>query len=256
MWVRGSPELGIVLFDYDVSGGGAVANRLVTGFKGALQADAHRGYNALDKESLLLLGCLMHSRRRFHKAWVLGKKKPGIAQEALMMFQFIYRKEEEYKNKGLTPHQRKECRDAEVGPSMQAIKQWCGWQVEKVPPKSPIGNALNYFLNEYTELTAFLENGRYEIDNGWVERVIKRFSVGRKNWMFSDTVEGAKASSLLYSLTLTAKLNGKNPFEVMTQILRQLPLAETIEDYEKLAGLLLSKANPLSCHKKEGALIH
>ena len=172
------------------------------------------------------------------------------------MFKFLYDKEEQYKKKGLTPSERKYWRDLEIAPSMEEIKKWCGWQVEKVPPKSPIGNALNYFLNEYTELSAFLKEGRYEMDNGWVERVIKRFAVGRKNWLFSDSVAGAKASSTLYSLALTAKLNGKNPFDVMVEILKQLPFAETIEDYERLADLLLSEPNPSSCHKKEGALIH
>ena len=256
MWVRGSPERGIVLFDYDTSGGGAVAKRLVIGLEGALQADAHRGYNALDREHLLLLGCMLHARRRFHEAWLVGKKKPGIASEALALFKFIYEKEEQYKKRGLTPEQRKEWRDKEIGPSLAEIKKWCGWQLEKVLPSSPIANALKYFINEYTELTAFLADGRYEIDNGWVERVIKRFAVGRRNWLFCDTVGGAKASSILYSLALTAKLNEKNPYLVMVEILKALPLAKTIDDYERLADLLLSKVNPLSCQKKEGALIN
>lgn len=71
MWARGSPELGIVLFDYDVSGGGQVAKNLMSDFKGALQGDTHRGYRAFDRKYLLLLGCLMHARRRFHKAWLV-----------------------------------------------------------------------------------------------------------------------------------------------------------------------------------------
>ena len=93
------------------------------------------------------------------------------------------------------------------------------------------------------------------MDNGWVERQIKRFAIGRKNWIFSDTVDGAKGSSVLYSLTLTAKLNGKDPFKAMTEILTKLPHAKTIDDYEKLTEILLSPVNPLSCLKKEGALI-
>jgi len=255
MWVRGSPEKGIVLFDYHVSGGGQVAKGLVTGFKGALQGDAHRGYNALERESLLLLGCMMHSRRRFHKAWLLGKKQPGIAADGLSMFRFLYDKEEDYKTRGLTPAQRQEWRDKEIAPSLEEIKKWCGWQKEKVLPSSPIGNAVNYFINEYEELSSFLKDGRYEIDNGWVERVIKRFAIGRKNWLFSDTIEGAKTSALLYSLTLTAKLNGKDPFKVMTEIFKQLPQAKTTADYENLTQLLLSNETPNSCIKKEGALI-
>lgn len=252
MWARGSPERGIVLFDYDPSGGGKVAKRLTAGFKGALQADAHRGYGALDPTDLLLLGCMMHSRRRFHDAWLIGNKKPGLASEALAMFKWLYDKEEGYKKQGLTPAERKAIRDLEIGPSLEAMKEWSESKLAQVPKSSPLGNALNYFVAEYTELTAFLADGRYEIDNGWVERTIRKFAIGRNNWLFCDTVEGAEASSLLYSLAITAKLNGKNPFEVMTEIFSKLPDAKTADDYERLAGLLLSPANPLSCRKKEG----
>ena len=256
MWVRGSPEKGIVLFDYHPSGGGAVAKNLLTGFSGAVQADAHRGYYALDRKKLHLMGCMMHARRRFHKAWLLGKKQPGIAADALSMFKFIYDKEARYKKQSLTPKERKEWREKEVGPSLIEMKKWFGWQLAKVPPKSPIGNALKYFINEFEELTAFLRDGRYEIDNGWVERQIKRFAVGRKNWLFSATTEGANASSLLYSLVLTAKLNQKDPFKIMVEVLKKIPSAESIEDYEEIAELFLSEDNPNSCRKKEGALIH
>ena len=252
MWARGSPERGIVLFDYDPSGGGKVARQLMTGFRGALQADAHRGYAALDRESILLLGCLMHSRRRFHEAFLCAEKKPGLASEALAMFSWLYSKEEKYKKADLAPGERKLIRDKEIAPSLEAMKQWVESKLPKVPKSSPIGNALNYFLAEYSELTAFLSDGRYEMDNGWLERMIRKFTIGRNNWLFCDTVEGAHASGLLYSLSITAKLNGKDPFKVMTEILSKLPEAKTSEDYESLTELLLSPVKRLSCHKKEG----
>ncbi|MCB9026147.1 MAG: IS66 family transposase [Bdellovibrionaceae bacterium] len=255
MCVRGSPELSIVLFDYDVSSGGGVAKRLVTGYKGALQANAHKGYGTLERHNLTLLGCMMHSRRRFYKAWLEAKKQPGIASEGLAMFKFLYDKEEAYKKMNSTPQERKKWRDKEIAPSMEAIKQWCEWKFKEVLPSSTIGNALSYFINEYDVLRGFLKDGRYEIDNGWVERVIKRFAIGRKNWLFYNTVEGAKSSSVLYSLVLTAKLNGKDPFKVMAEIFKKLTDAETIDDYEILAELLLTASNLQSCHKKEGALI-
>jgi transposase len=250
MWVRGSPEKGIVLFDYDISGSGRVAKKLVTGFTGTLQSDAHKGYEGFDQKSILRLGCMMHSRRRFHKAWLVGKKKPGIASQTLSAIKFIYDKEETYKN--LTPERRKYSRDEEIAPSMLALKQWCEQNISKVPKSSELGNALHYFINEYDELTSFLKDGRYEIDNGWVERTIRKFAIGRNNWLFCDTVEGAQASSMLYSLVITAKLNGKDPFEVLTEIFTRLPFAKTLEDYEQLVQLLLSPPNTLSCHKKEG----
>jgi len=257
MWARGSPELGIILFDYDQSGSGRVAKRLTQGFNGALQADAHPGYDQLQGKDLILLGCLMHSRRRFYHAWIKVKKnKASIAYEGLKYFQWIYKLEAEFKEQAVSPHQRKIIRDKEIRPRMEGLKRWCEDQLLRVPKTSDIGNALNYYITQYEELISFLKNGRFEIDNGWVERQIRRFAIGRKNWIFSDTVDGANASALLYSLTLTAKLNGKNPYEVMVEIFKRLPKASTLEDYEELTNLLLVDYNPNSCRKKEGALIH
>lgn len=254
MWVRGSPERGIVLFDYNVSEGGAIAKQLMEGYSGALQADAHKGYGALEKQNLILLGCMMHARRRFYKAWIEAKKQKGLASEGLAMIKWIYDKEETYKEKGLSPSERKEIRDQEIAPSMEAIRQWCEYNRPKVLPKSSIGNAIGYFLNEYEELSAFLKDGRYEIDNGWVERQIKKYAIGRKNWVFADSEKGAHATSILYSIALTIKLNGKNPFEVLVKIFENLPKAQTVDDYQKLVDLMLSPPST-SCLKKEGALI-
>lgn len=240
MWARGSPELGIVLFDYDISGGGKVAERLIAGFSGAMQSDAHRGYNRLD-ELIFRLGCMMHSRRKFHEAWISVQKKPGLADNALKMIKKLYKFEEAYKLQSLSAEQRYEARLKEVKPYMEKIQSWCQDKKLKVLPASPLGIAIDYYLDEYDKLTGFLSDGRYEIDNGWIERAIRKYAIGRNNWLFCDTVEGAKASSLFYSLVITAKLNDQDPFEVMVQILTELPRAETIEDFEKLAALLVRK---------------
>jgi transposase len=183
MWVRGSPERGIILFDYNISEGGAIAKSLMEGYEGALQADAHRGYGALEKRHLTLLGCLMHSRRRFYKAWLAAKKAKGLASEGLALIKWLYDKEESYRERNLTPEERKYWRDLEIAPSMLEIKKWCEYHQSKVLPQSPIGNAINYFINEYEELSAFLKDGRYEMDNGWTERQIKKYAIGRKNWV-------------------------------------------------------------------------
>ena len=240
MWVRGSPELGIVLFDYDRSGGGEVAKSLVAGLSGGLQADAHRGYNAIDRKELLLLGCMMHARRRFYKAWVKGGKKDGLASHGLKLIQKLYHFEAQYKENNFSKSKRYSARQKQVGPYLKKMKKWCKKKKPLVLPKSDVGIAINYFLTEYTELSAFLQDGRFEIDNGWVERMIRKFAIGRKNWLFNDTVEGAKSSSILYSLVLTAKINGKDPFKAMTEILRRLPTTNTLEGDEELTDLLLT----------------
>ena len=241
MWARGSPELGIVLFDYNVSGAGRVAKQLITGYSGALQADAHRGYDQLS--DVLRLGCMMHSRRRFYEAYLAAKKSPGLAQDAMSLIKKLYRFEELYKEQALSPAQRFEMRELQVRPHLEKIKKWCSDHRRKLLPGGPLGIAINYYLDEYDHLTAFLKEGRFEIDNGWIERAIRKFAIGRNNWLFCDSVDGAKASSLFYSLVITAKLNDKNPFEVMVEILNQITSAESIDDYERLARLLVKRPN-------------
>jgi transposase len=240
MWARGSPELGIVLFDYNISGAGYVAENLISGFSGALQADAHRGYKRLDK-LVLLLGCMMHARRRFYEAYLAAKKKPGLAQDAMVMVKKIYKLEDLYREQELTSQQRHEMRELQVKPLMGKLHKWCLSHFPKVLPSGPLGIAMKYYLDEYEKLSAFLKDGRFEIDNGWIERAIRKFAIGRNNWMFSDTVDGCQASSLFYSLIITAKLNGKNPYEVMVEILKQINHAESIDDFERLARLLVKR---------------
>jgi transposase len=227
-----------VLFDYDISSAGHVAERLITGFTGSLQSDAHQGYNRLDKQ-VHRLGCMMHSRRRFHEAYLAVKKQPGQAENAMKMIKKLYKLEEAYKDQGLTPGQRHQAPQLEVKPYMEKIQKWCLDKKPKILPKSPLGNAINYYLDEYEKLTGFLKDGRFEIDNGWVERAIRKFAIGRNSWLFCDTVDGAKASSLFYSLVITAKLNDKDPFAVMVEILSKINQAETVEDFEALAKLLV-----------------
>ncbi len=97
MWTRGSPELGIALFDYHESEAGYVAEKLLAGFNGAVQADAHRGHARLKKNNITLLGCFMHARRRFEKAWVAGERKPGLAEDGLKKIRRIYLLERKFK---------------------------------------------------------------------------------------------------------------------------------------------------------------
>ena len=157
------------------------------------------------------------------------------------MFKRLYKFEKAYKEQSLTNEQRHEARQKEVKPYLEKMKKWAEDKKFKVLPSSPLGEAINYFLNNYETLSGFLEDGRYEIDNGWVERVIRKFAIGRNNWLFADTVAGVNASSILYSLVITSKLNDKDPFQVMTEVFRKLPKAEKIEDYEKLAGLFVKQ---------------
>ena len=137
---------------------------------------------------------------------------------------------------------RFEFRKARAVPIWDEMKAWVIKHADAVPPKSKIGAAFRYFLGEYDYLTGYLRDGMLEPDNGFAERAVRKFGIGRNNWMFSDTEEGAHASALFYSLVITAKLNGVNPYEALKRIFERLPLATTLEDYEALANLLMSPA--------------
>lgn len=248
MWVRSNPsdQEKIALFDYDPSRAGGVAERLFADFDGVLQVDGYGGYNVLEKNpKITRIGCNMHGRRKFHEAKTAGADKGhSLAEQGLKFYQRLYDIEAKAKEQKLSNDERHELRQKESVPIWDEMKLWADANAKKVPPKSKIGKAFNYFLNEYEYLRGYLKAGHLEMDNGFVERAIKYFAIGRNNWLFSDTVEGAEASSLFYSFVVTARLNGVNPFDALTKIFTELPLAQTIEDFERLAGYILTRPPP------------
>ncbi len=244
MWVRATPtaEKKIVLFDYDPYRSGAVAKRLFAEYRGALQVDGYSAYNVLEKqEGLIRLGCNMHGRRRFHTAWKTGSKNgQSLSAEALRYYKKLYELEEKAREKRMSFPGRHELRLNEAVPIWAEFKTWADKNCSKVPPKSKLGEAFHYFLGEYDYLIRYLQDGSFEMDNGFVERAIKYFAIGRNNWLFSDTEDGAHASSLLYSLAVTAHLNETNPYTAFNVLLTELPKAKILEDYERLADFILS----------------
>ena len=110
-------------------------------------------------------------------------------------------------------------------------------QKSRVLPKSSFGQAINYCLGQWDKLTAFLQDGRLELDNNRSERSIKPFVIGRKNWLFANTPRGAKASAITYSIIETAKENGLNPFQYLIYLFEQLPNLDT-RDKDALDQLL------------------
>ena len=97
-----------------------------------------------------------------------------------------------------------------------------------------MGEAINYTLNLWNKLIVYLEDGRLPIDNNLVENAIRPFVIGRKNWLFSYSENGANSSAALYSLIETAKANAKDPYKYLKELFEKLPSAKTNEDYKKL----------------------
>ena len=243
MWVRATPadEKKIVLFDYDPHRSGEVAKKLFSDYRGVLQVDGYGAYDVLEKqEGLKRIGCNMHGRRKFESAFKIGASNgKSLAENALQFYKRIYAVEREAREMNFDDRHR--LRQQKAVPIWDEFKSWAGSNKNKVPPKSKIGQAFHYFIHECPYLTGYLLDGRLEADNGFAERAITNFAVGRKNWLFSDSEAGADASGLFYSIVVTAKINGNDPRLVLQKIFEQVPLAQTIDDFEAIADLIFAR---------------
>ena len=112
--------------------------------------------------------------------------------------------------------------------------QWLDKSLLTTLPKGKTGEALAYMHKNWIKLTEYIKDGRLCIDNNPVENAIRPFAIGRKNWLFSDSQKGAKASAMLYSMIETAKANDIEPYTYLKTVFTKLPQAESLEDIERL----------------------
>jgi len=237
LWLQrgGPPDQPVVLYDYDPGRGAGVPKRLLTGFTGHLQTDGYDGYNAvIAANGLVHVGCMAHARRKFSEAVkAQGKhKKKGKAHRGLILIQKLYRVEKQARR--LAPEERYARRQQQARPVLDELRSWLDDSLPLVPPSSATGKALNYLNREWGKLIRYLDDGRIEIDNNGAENAIRPFVVGRKNWLFSASVKGVKASANLYSLIETAKANGLEPYAYLRYLFTALPKAGTVDVIEAL----------------------
>ena len=237
LWLMrgGPPDQKVVRFHYDPGRGAGGAKRLLDGFKGYLQTDGYDGYNAVvATNGLVHVGCWAHARRRFSDAVKAQgrKRKRGKAHRGLTLIQKLYRVEKQAKK--LTPEKRYEHRQRHAKLVLEELRTWLDQSLPQVPPTSATGKALHYLYSEWEKLIRYLDDGRLEIDNNLAENAIRPFVLGRKNWLFSDSVKGVQASANLYSLIETAKASGLQPYAYLRHVFAELPKADTVDDIEAL----------------------
>jgi transposase len=217
----------IVLYDYHNSRAAACAKTFLNNFNGYLQVDGYVGY---EQTSATLVGCWAHARRMFIKAQQAQVKgKTGKADWAISHIQKLYRIEHDIQDK--TADEKYQARQQFAKPLLNEFKTWLDKSAQHVPPQILIGKAITYSLNQWPKLICYIEDGDLNIDNNRAERAIKPFVIGRKNWMFANTKNGAHASAVLYSICETAKANGLMPFDYLKYLLEQLAHKPTDLDY-------------------------
>ncbi len=238
LWVQrgGPPRSPILLYDYDPTRSAEVPKRLLGEYGGFLQTDGYEGYGKVCAENgITQLGCWAHARRKFDEAFkVQGKRKgkPPLAAQALQRIQLLYRIERKAKN--LSDDERLALRQQQAAPALAGLHEWLGQHRPLVPPQSALGRAMSYLHKQWDRLAVYTTDGRLRIDNNLTENAIRPFVVGRKAWLFCDTVAGANASASLYSLIETAKANDIEPYAYLKRLFTELPSAETVESIETL----------------------
>lgn len=185
MWVlaASAEQQKAVIFQFHSSRSGQAAQEVIGQYRGYLHIDGYDGYNALFTHNLAVrVGCMAHARRKFDEALKAGSSQGGeLAKTALSYFARLY--EVERKVSELPDEERKELRSNESMPLLLALKEWAEKALPTVPPKSKIGSALGYLLNEWPHLIRYCEEGFLKIDNNRAENAIRPFAVGRKNWL-------------------------------------------------------------------------
>jgi len=243
MWVvRGGPPDKIVYrYHYDPTRSSDVAKLLLDGFTGYLMSDAYSAYKTLTEsktEGITNVFCWAHSRRRFVEAAKV-QKKAGTAHEAVGMIKHLYIIEKKLRGQleqgEITVEQFSEKRKELVKPQLKKIHQWLKKKALIIPPKTLVGEAIHYTLNNWEPLERYIEHPALRPDNNVMEREgIKPFVISRKNWIFSGSPDGAESSSMLFSIITTAKEHKLNPQAYLYYILEMAPYMKSLEDWETL----------------------
>lgn len=229
MWVYRSGALEphpFVLYEYQKTRKADHPKEFLKNFHGYCVTDGYQVYHTIDNErdDLKVAGCWAHARRGFAdvvKSLPKDQQKNTVAYKALQIIQSMSRYEKSYAD--LPAQERLELRKKRIAPLVDAFFAYLKSESLKIAPKSGTGKAITYCLNQEKYLRVFLEDGLVPMWNNAAERSIRTFCLGKKNWYLIDTVSGAQASAIAYSIAETAKANNLKPYDYFKYLLEEFP---------------------------------
>jgi len=222
MWAFMAPTIKAVAFNYEPTRSGKSANVILEGFSGKLQVDGYSVYETIGKRKDIELSfCMAHSRRKFYDAKDIA---PEIANYVLEKMQFLYALEEHCRKENFNFQQRHYIRQEKAVPILADLEKYL---IEKtgdrtILPKSLIRKAIDYALSRWKGLSAYAYDGELEIDNNLVENTIRPIALGRKNYMFAGSDEGAQHLAVLYSIIGTCLKNNINVYPYLHWLLKKV----------------------------------
>lgn len=230
-WLYLAPHKKLVCCDYRKGRGREGPEEFLAGFQGALQTDGYAAYNLFEKqEGITMLACMAHSRRKFDQS---KDNDPKRAAYALRKFQELYAVERKAREQDLSFEQRRSLRQEESVPVLTELEQWLRKELTEVLPSSSMGKAITYTLKLWKRLARYTEDGSWEIDNNWIENSVRPVTLGRKNYMFAGSHDGAKRAAMMYSFMGTCKLQNVEPYAWLKDVLTKIP-DQSIQNLEEL----------------------
>ena len=225
LWVyHGDGEHPMVVYDYTAGRSRAGPERMLKTYTGYLQADAYAGYDRIyargerdPARRVVEVGCWAHARRKFVEAEASDPARSLLAKARIRL---LYQVEKEARE--MDPEARRALRREKAAPVLEAFREWLEAESRVVLPKSPIGAAIQYALNQWTALTRYLEDGDLAIDNNAAERALRPVAVGRKNWLFAGSDKGGERAAIVYSVIETCKRHGVDPFAYLRDVLDRI----------------------------------
>lgn len=219
-----------------------VAANFFAGYKGYIHCDGYPGYDALVATSadIILAGCLYHARRKFVEIIKVTQAKEGVACDVIKFITTLAKIEDEIKE--LSVDERFNVRFQRAKPVLDELHAYLVATQPRIPPKSLLGQAVAYTLNQWSKLITYLRDGRLENNNNRSERAIKPFAIGRKGWLFSDSVAGAHASATIFSFVETCKYHNIEPYDWFRYVLQQLPLCKSDDEIKQLLPFNIDRA--------------
>lgn len=242
MWLfaGGPPHQFAFYYQYHPSRSHDVALNFFEDFEGYLHCDGFSAYDALaEKRPITLIGCLYHARRKFMEVVKLAPNNEGVASHVIKLIAKLSVIEDQIKLLG--NDDKKMIREEKAKPLLEELYQYLLDQQPHIPPKSLLGQAVIYTLNQWSKLLTYLQDGRLENNNNRSERAIKPFVMGRKAWLFSDSVEGAEAAAIIYSFVETCKYHQIEPYDWFRYVLQKIPSCQSLDEFEKLLPFNIDK---------------
>lgn len=240
LWACSNAIQRIAAFTYQRGRGKKDVHHLLAGYKGYLQTDGYGVYTKYGRQpGVTHLQCLAHSRRYFSEARSNDLKRSDYVLDNF--FKPLYAIEEECRSMNLNYDQIGEKRQLQSVPVLDNFYEWLQLELPKVIPGSPIQKAIGYSLHRFKELRKYTTDGMLQIDNNFMERLIRPVKIGSKNYLFAGSHRAGQRAAIIYSLLGTCKLQGIDPYTWLKDILQRI----SVQPEEKLAELLPQRWRPL-----------